>query len=226
MQLKGEDDVFVVVAELTDEALGLAQLENEEEWKSLWLRDHPHTRPRSRLHNKTGARQRRRGRRRGKHAFQRSNDGALAHHTAGHVGGTQFEQVSQTGGQFTAAHAAEVVEGEEMQVLCQVSWEAVKLVQHTAGGDANTRACTRGAVSIPKSMSLTGSSLVVDIPQSGKTHRFMRSRRLRCKPSHANKAIDDHARTHTAQSPNCLLFSEAARLEEVFHVEELDSQDL
>lgn len=76
VQLEGEDDVFVVAAELAHKALRLAK------------------------------------------------------HTTIHVHGTKFDQLFHPGGQFSVAHSTEVVEGEEVKVLGQVTWQAIKLVQH------------------------------------------------------------------------------------------------
>lgn len=67
-QMKGEDDVFVVAAELAHKALRLAQ------------------------------------------------------HTASYVHGTKFKQLLQSGSQVPAAHGSEVIEGEQVKVLSQVTW--------------------------------------------------------------------------------------------------------
>lgn len=75
VQLEGEDDVFVVAAELAHKALRLAQ------------------------------------------------------HTASYVRGTKFKQLFHPGSQITVAHSSEVIDGEEVKVLCQVTWQAVKQVQ-------------------------------------------------------------------------------------------------
>ena len=47
--------------------------------------------------------------------------------------GTKFKQLFHAGSQFPVAHRGEVLEGEEVKVLGQVTWQAVKLVQHTEG---------------------------------------------------------------------------------------------
>lgn len=76
VQLEGEDDVFVIAAELAHKALRLAQ------------------------------------------------------HTASYVHGTKFKQLFHAGSQFPVAHSTEVIEGEEVKVLGQVTWQAVELIQH------------------------------------------------------------------------------------------------
>ncbi len=56
--------------------------------------------------------------------------------------GTKFQQLFQSRGQITITHSSEVIKREEVKVLCQVTWQAVELVQHpmrhthTPKGDA------------------------------------------------------------------------------------------
>lgn len=76
VQLEGEDDVFLVTAELTHEALRLAQ------------------------------------------------------HTASCVRGAMFQQLFHSWSQVPVAYSREVIEGEEVQVFSEVTWQAVELVQH------------------------------------------------------------------------------------------------
>ena len=54
----------------------------------------------------------------------------IPHHTAGHVCSALPEQLTQPRGQISAAHRAEVIQREEVQVLRQVTWDRVKLIQH------------------------------------------------------------------------------------------------
>lgn len=54
----------------------------------------------------------------------------LAQHAACYVHGTKFKQLFHSGSQFPVAHGREVIEGEEVKVLGQVTWQGVKLVQH------------------------------------------------------------------------------------------------
>lgn len=54
----------------------------------------------------------------------------LAQHTASYVHGTKFKQLFHAGSQITVTHSSEVIEREEVEVLCQVTWQAVELVQH------------------------------------------------------------------------------------------------
>lgn len=54
----------------------------------------------------------------------------LAQHTASYVQGTKFEQLFHSGSQITVAHSSEVIEGEEVKIFGQVTWQAVKLVPH------------------------------------------------------------------------------------------------
>lgn len=79
VQLEGEDDVFVVAAELAHEALRLAQ------------------------------------------------------HTASYVHGAQFKQLLHSWSQFTVTHGTEVIEGEEVEVLSQVTGQTVELVKNLFG---------------------------------------------------------------------------------------------
>lgn len=53
----------------------------------------------------------------------------LAQHTVGYMHGTKFQQLFHSGTQLPVAHSSEVVEGEEVKVLCQVTRQAVELVQ-------------------------------------------------------------------------------------------------
>lgn len=57
----------------------------------------------------------------------------LFYHTASYVHGTKFKQLFHSGGQFPAAYSGEVIEGKEVKVLGQVTWQAVELIQHPVG---------------------------------------------------------------------------------------------
>lgn len=54
-----------------------------------------------------------------------------SYHTAGYMHGTKFKQLFHARSQIATAHAAEVVEGEEVKVLSQVTGQDVKLVQNS-----------------------------------------------------------------------------------------------
>lgn len=49
--------------------------------------------------------------------------------------GTKFQQLFHSGTQLPVAHSSEVVEGEEVKVLCQVTRQAVELVQQAEERD-------------------------------------------------------------------------------------------
>lgn len=57
----------------------------------------------------------------------------LSHHTASYMHCTKFKQLFHSGSQFSIAYSSEVIEGEEVKVLGQVTWQAVKLVQYPVG---------------------------------------------------------------------------------------------
>lgn len=54
----------------------------------------------------------------------------LAQHTASYMEGTKFQQLFESGGQGTVAYSSEVVEGEEVKVLSQVTRHQVELLEH------------------------------------------------------------------------------------------------
>lgn len=60
-----------------------------------------------------------------------SNPNVSSYHTAGYMHGTKFQQLFHARGQVAAADGVEVIEGEEVKVLGQVTGEDVKLVQHS-----------------------------------------------------------------------------------------------
>lgn len=47
--------------------------------------------------------------------------------------GAELEQLFHSGSQFSVAHRCEVIEREEVEVLSQVTWQAVKLVENPEG---------------------------------------------------------------------------------------------
>lgn len=47
--------------------------------------------------------------------------------------GTKFKQLFHSGSQITVTHSSEVIKGEEVKVLSQVTWQAVELVPHPEG---------------------------------------------------------------------------------------------
>lgn len=47
--------------------------------------------------------------------------------------GPKFKQLFHSGSQFPTAYSSEIIEGEEVKVLSQVTWQAVKMVQHPVG---------------------------------------------------------------------------------------------
>lgn len=55
----------------------------------------------------------------------------ISYHTASYVHGTKFKQLFHSWSQITIAHSSEVIEGEEVKVLGQVTWECVEPVQHS-----------------------------------------------------------------------------------------------
>lgn len=54
----------------------------------------------------------------------------ISYHTASYVHGTKFKQLFHSRSQITIAHSSEVIKGEEVEVLCQVTWEGVEAVQY------------------------------------------------------------------------------------------------
>lgn len=54
----------------------------------------------------------------------------LAQHTAGYMQGTKFKQLFHSGTQFPVAYSSEVIEGEKVKVLGQVTRQGVELVQN------------------------------------------------------------------------------------------------
>ncbi len=44
--------------------------------------------------------------------------------------GAKFKQLFHAWSQITITHSSEVIEREEVKVLCQVTWQAVELVQY------------------------------------------------------------------------------------------------
>lgn len=82
MQLKWEDDVILILAELADEALGLAQ------------------------------------------------------HASLYVGGSRSGELRQPGPQFSLLGCGQVIQGVQMEVLCQVAWNYIKGIQELFGQPA------------------------------------------------------------------------------------------
>lgn len=54
----------------------------------------------------------------------------LAQHTASYMEGTKLQQLFEAGGQVPVTYSREVVEGEEVKVLSQVTWHLVELLQN------------------------------------------------------------------------------------------------
>lgn len=54
----------------------------------------------------------------------------LSYHTASYMQGAKFKQLFHAWSQITVTHSSEVIEREEVKVLCQVAWQAVELVQY------------------------------------------------------------------------------------------------
>lgn len=55
----------------------------------------------------------------------------VSYHTASYMHGAKFKQLFQLWSQIAIAHSSEVIEGEEVKVLSQVTREGVELVQYS-----------------------------------------------------------------------------------------------